>query len=74
MGSKGAGKKRNRAAQSDQHGYQERPGEVAGKQEGAGGGMNRDKQSTGKQRLLDKLRDLDKRRREKSGNQPSSDK
>lgn len=67
MGSKGAGKKRNRAAQSDQHGYQERPGDIAGKQEGAGGGISSDKKSSGKQRLLDKLRDLEKRRREKSG-------
>lgn len=72
MSGKGAGKKRNRAAQSDQHGYQERPGDIAGKQDGAGG-INRDKQSSGKQRILEKLRDLEKRRREKGGGQSSSE-
>lgn len=68
MSGKGAGKKRNRAAQSDQHGYQERPGEKAGKQ-GAGdsGSADRNSRQVEKQRVIDKLRDLQKRRQKKSG-------
>lgn len=65
MSGKGAGKKRNRAAQSEQHGYQERPEEVASKPEvGEAGGANLE-EKTEKQRVIEKLRDLEKRRRER---------
>lgn len=70
MSGKGAGKKRNRAAQSEQHGYQERPGEIAGKpeaEETRGSGLG--KRLSEKQRVIDKLHDLEKRRREKAEGQ-----
>jgi hypothetical protein len=64
MSGKGAGKKRNRAAQSLQHGYQEHPEDVAGKTDaGEPKGATKDGR-TDRQRILDQLRELDERRRE----------
>lgn len=62
MSGKGSGKKRNRAAQSEQHGFQQPSSEKAAKDKKAKGG---DKKATrGKQRLLDKLRELNRERKE----------
>lgn len=64
MSGKGSGKKRNRAAQSLQHGYQEHPQDAAHKR-GAGvvGGDHLDDRSE-RQIILDQLRELDQRRRD----------
>lgn len=65
MSGKGEGKKRNRAAQSEQHGLQERPEEIAHKPEsGEAGGASLEGKSE-KERVIEKLRDLEKRRSEK---------
>ena len=64
MSGKGVGKKRNRAAQSEQHGYQERPGDKASKPRG-GKSRGAPLEETGeRERIMEKLRELDKRRRE----------
>ncbi|MHB8859934.1 MAG: hypothetical protein ACYC6Z_10710 [Thermoleophilia bacterium] len=63
MSGKGAGKKRNRAAQSEQHGYQGRPGDAAAKR----GGKTRNaplEDTSERERIMEKLRELDERRRE----------
>ncbi len=61
MSGKGEGKKRNRAAQSEQHGFQERPLEKAEKpvREEGNPGENQEKP-----RVVEKLRNLEKRRRQ----------
>lgn len=66
MSGKAAGKKRNRAAQSEQHGYYENPGDMAGK---TGGKPKEENHNSGseKQRTIDKLRDLERRRRDREG-------
>ena len=64
MSGKGTGKKRNRAAQSQQHGYQENPEDAASRPDvGEAGGATLDGK-TERQRILEKLRELDERRRE----------
>lgn len=64
MSGKGEGKKRNRAAQSEQHGFQERPLEQASRPAaGEPGGAEIEKSE--KQRVLEKMRDLEERRRQK---------
>lgn len=67
MSGKGEGKKRNRAAQSEQHGFQEssvdkaaRP--AAGETAGTGAGAA---ERPEKQRVLEKMHDLEERRRQK---------
>lgn len=65
MGGKGAGKKRNRAAQSEQHGYQEQPEERAGKPATGKSPGATEKAAGEKQRVLDKLRDLQRREHDK---------
>lgn len=65
MSGKGAGKKRNRAAQSEQHGYQEPQVDQSNKPgtgKTAGSGLEKNPE---KQRVLEKLRDLQKRLRQK---------
>lgn len=64
MGGKGAGKKRNRAAQSEQHGYQEHPEERAGKPSPGKTGTEGVNNSE-KQRVLDKLKSLQQRQRDR---------
>lgn len=65
MSGKGSGKKRNRAAQSLQHGYQEHPADAARKPDvGEAGGATLDEGINDRQRILEKLRELDERRRE----------
>ncbi len=66
MSGKAAGKKRNRAAQSEQHGFQENPADIAGKNSDKHGEKERGSTS-GKQRVMEKLRDLERRRREREG-------
>lgn len=64
MSGKAEGKKRNRAAQSEPHGYKESPSELADKTGGQNGGKGPG--DTGeKQRTIDKIRDLERRRRER---------
>ncbi len=64
MSGKGEGKKRNRAAQSEQHGFQERPLEQASRPAaGEAGGAELEKPE--KPRALEKMRDLEERRRQK---------
>ncbi len=64
MSGKGAGKKRNRTAQSLQHGFQEHPHDTALKPDtGEAGGATLEGR-TERQRIIDKLRELDERRRE----------
>jgi hypothetical protein len=65
MSGKGAGKKRNRAAQGEPHGYQERPTDVASKVPGKD---NREGYPE-KTRIIDKLRDLEQRRRDREGSE-----
>ena len=68
MSGKGEGKKRNREAQSEQHGFQESPIERAvkpgaGEKAGtgtAGGGRERE-------RVLEKMRELEEHRRQQEG-------
>lgn len=64
MSGKATGKKRNRAAQSLQHGYQEHPEDAAVKsgKRGRKGAVLDDR--TDRQRILDQLRELDEKRRE----------
>lgn len=64
MSGKADGKRRNRAAQSEPHGYQEYPEERAGKPVGRKG---RGAPGNEKQRLADKLRLLEERRRQETG-------
>lgn len=65
MSGKGSGKKRNRAAQGEPHGYHERPSDIAS---GGGRPSSGSKESRNeKQRTIDKLRDLERRRRDKEG-------
>ncbi len=61
MSGKGEGKKRNRAAQSEQHGFQERSLEKAEKPAGE---ETRQVANHEKQRVVDKLRRLEERRRQ----------
>lgn len=63
MSGKGSGKKRNRAAQSEQHGYQEpQVGHAAKPGAGeAGGGTQKTPE---KQRVLEKMRELERRLQE----------
>ncbi len=61
MSGKGEGKKRNRAAQSEQHGFQERPLEKAEKPAREEG---HPRESREKPRVLEKLRNLAERRRQ----------
>lgn len=64
MSGKGEGKRRNRAAQSLQHGYRERPEEKAARPDaGEKGGAGVDTQPE-RQRTLDKMRELEERRRD----------
>lgn len=64
MSGKGAGKKRNRAAQSQQHGYQEHPQDAAVKPDaGKIRGADHDAQDR-RERIMEKLRELDEQRRE----------
>jgi hypothetical protein len=63
MGGKASGKKRNRAAQGEPHGYHERPSDIAS---GAGSKGNPEERSD-KQRTIDKLRELEQRRRDREG-------
>ena len=64
MSGKSSGKKRNRAAQSQQHGYQEQPPDHSAKPGiGEAGGARIEKNPI-KQRLFDKLRNLELRRRQ----------
>lgn len=68
MSGKSEGKKRNRAAQSEQHGFQQPPAEKAAgtdaAQSTAGESAKHDRK-----RVLEKLRDLEKRRRDRTGDQ-----
>jgi len=64
MSGKGAGKKRNRAAQSLQHGYQEHPEDVAGKTKGKETGHKSNDGRSDRQRIMDQLRELEEQRRE----------
>lgn len=66
MSGKSAGKKRNRAAQSEQHGFQENPADIAGKNNDRAGDEHRGPGSE-KQRASEKLRDLERRRRDREG-------
>lgn len=63
MSGKATGKKRNRAAQSEQHGFQQAPSEKA-----AGAKTGRSKpafdSARNKQRLLEKLQELNRERKE----------
>jgi hypothetical protein len=63
MGGKASGKKRNRAAQGEPHGYHERPSDIASGAENNGGQEAHDE----KQRTIDKLRELEQRQRDKEG-------
>lgn len=65
MSGKGAGKKRNRAAQSEQHGYQEPQADHATKP-GAGEYElgSAEERAAEKQRIIDKLRQLEERQKE----------
>lgn len=63
MGGKASGKKRNRAAQGEPHGYHERPSDIAS---GAGTGVNGEGNSE-KQRTIEKLRELEQRQRDREG-------
>lgn len=65
MSGKGAGKKRNRAAQSEPHGYQEQPEDRAGKPAAGKVRGATERASSEKQRVLDKLRDLQRREHDK---------
>lgn len=66
MSGKGAGKKRNRAAQSEPHGVQENPESRASKP-AAGRAPGSPEKNTGeRQRVLDKLRSLQKRELDKA--------
>ncbi|MHB9054274.1 MAG: hypothetical protein ACYC5F_09880 [Thermoleophilia bacterium] len=64
MSGKGAGKKRNRAAQSEQHGYQGRPGDAASRPHAGEAGGAHLEDNPERQRIMEKLRELDERRRE----------
>lgn len=64
MSGKGTGKKRNRAAQSLQHGYREDPENVAMKPGKRGRKVVIKDDRTDRQRILDQLRELDEKRRE----------
>lgn len=59
MSGKASGKKRNRAAQSEQHGFQQPPSEKAAGPDRATGS---EKEKRGKQRILEKLRELERQR------------
>lgn len=64
MSGKGSGKKHNRAAQSDQHGFQGNPTEVARKPlVGEAGGASLEKKVE-KLRVLEKMRELENHNRE----------
>lgn len=63
MSGKASGKKRNRAAQGEPHGYQERPSDIASGAESGKKGEERSK----RQRTIDKLRELEQRRRDREG-------
>jgi len=67
MSGKGSGKKRNRSAQSSQHGFHEYPEDTA-RRPGVGeaGGATLE-EGEERQRIIDKLRELEERRREASG-------
>ncbi|MBE0429002.1 MAG: hypothetical protein IBX61_03915 [Thermoleophilia bacterium] len=63
MSGKGWGKKRNRAAQSEQHGFQQPPAEQAAQADTGRAGTSAEK-TTIRQRVLDKIRMLEQRRRD----------
>ena len=63
MSGKGEGKKHNRAAQSQQHGFQEQPEEKAGM---PSAGESPHQENHDRQRVLEKLRDLEERRHQKN--------
>lgn len=65
MSGKGSGKKRNRAAQSEQHGFQKGQDDAAHQPSTGEAGGARLEPSEERQRILEKLRELDERRREK---------
>ncbi len=66
MSGKAAGKKRNRAAQSEQHGYQESPKDIADKSGAVGvNGAGHTPESEDRKRVGEKLRKLERRRRGK---------
>ncbi len=65
MSGKSEGKKRNRAAQSEQHGYQEPPDIEAVKPEAGEEAGARLEGEGEKERVLEKLRRLEEQRRQK---------
>lgn len=69
MSGKGSGKKRNRAAQSEQHGFQQPLSEKAGSD--AKGKTGGDRDAGEGQRVREKLKDLEQRRRDREGDQPA---
>ncbi|HDZ59460.1 MAG TPA: hypothetical protein ENH44_01575 [Actinobacteria bacterium] len=66
MSGKAAGKKRNRAAQSEQHGYQESPTDIADKSGTVGvNGSGGTPETEERKRVSEKLRNLERSRRDK---------
>ena len=63
MSGKSEGKKRNRAAQSEQHGYQETPEDIA-RQPGLGEAGGATIETREKERVLEKMRRLEEKRRQ----------
>lgn len=65
MSGKGSGKKRNRAAQSEQHGYQEPHADpVTGHDEGTAAGPGAENLPE-KQRVIARIREMEQRRRDR---------
>jgi hypothetical protein len=70
MSGKGSGKKRNRAAQSEQHGFQQSPSEKSAsadtdKKSGTG-----KKKGSDRKRVLKKLKELDRQRHDEEDEKP----
>lgn len=65
MSGKSAGKERNRAAQSEQHGYQE-PKDIKTEKRSGETEVRNEKRSV-KERVLQKLKGLEERRRDQEG-------
>lgn len=67
MSGKGEGKKRNREAQSEQHGFQESPIDRARKSGPGESTGTRIESTVEKERVLEKMRELEERRRKQEG-------
>jgi hypothetical protein len=70
MSGKSEGKKRNRAAQSEQHGFQQPKADKATGTKASDAATRGSGKEKRKQRVQEKLKDLENRQRERTGDQP----